>query len=194
MMSNLWPKMTSALVSCALLMLIPAVAGAADKKPAGQIVASDQDKNGKPDHWQTYDSDGRSILVASDTNQDGKPDYWKHPVRGLVILRERDRNFDGKVDDRQLTDFIYDSTLKFNRHLPLWHELDGNFDGTIDMYRVRGQKKPLPDRTGQPIDPAPWSEAKEISKTSDRRLSQAEKTITREQVRQMNARHELSGR
>lgn len=165
---------------------------AADKKLAGQTIASDQDKNGRPDHWTTYSASGVKVLIASDTNGDGRPDSWKHPLQALLILREKDLNFDGKVDDRQVTDFLYDKNLKFNRHMFVWREADENFDGKIDLYRVRGQKKPFPDKVGQSMDAAPWSEAKEASEEMSRLIAASEDTRTVDRVRQMNARQDLA--
>lgn len=179
---------------CASLALVSAsgTALAADPKLAGKTVPSDQDKNGKPDHWVTYDDRGVRALIASDTNGDQKPDSWKHPIRAMMILREKDRNFDGRVDDRQVTDLIYDKNLKFDRHLYLWKESDDNHDGTIDTYRVRGEKNPVPNRVGQKMDPLPWSFAKEAAAESEQQSRAAEKTVAGEQVRQMNARLESS--
>lgn len=175
------------------VVIIPA-AHAANPKLAGQTIASDQDKNGKPDHWETYDSRGVKVLVASDTNNDGKPDYWKHPIRGMMLLREKDRNHDGAVDDRQVTDFIYDKTLKFNRHLYVTREADENYDGKIDLYRVRGERKPVPDKTGQLMDAAPWSvekDAAERNGTTTKRARQSGADKVEELVRQMNARQDM---
>ncbi len=180
------------LVLLTALNFASSAAQAADLKLAGKTVQADQDKDGKPDHWITYDSQGVRALIASDTNGDGKPDSWKHPLRGMTILRERDRNFDGRVDERQVTDFIYDKTLKFNRHLYIWKESDGNHDGVIDLYKVRGEKSPKPDRVGQKMDPSPWSEAKEAAAEAQRKLTDAENSAEVEQVRQMNARQGLN--
>lgn len=179
---------TVAAVCCGIL-LSASQALAADPKLAGKTVPVDQDKNGKPDHWVTYNEKGVRVLIASDTNGDAKPDYWKHPIKAMMILREKDRNFDGRVDDRQVTDFIYDKVLKFNRHLYLWRESDDNYDGKVDVYKVRGEKEPKPDRRGQAIDPAPWSEVKEAALAAQQSQAAADRSPEKEQVAQMNARH-----
>jgi hypothetical protein len=164
---------------------------AADPALAGKTVPADQDKDGRPDHWVTYNANGVRALIASDTNGDGKPDSWKHPIRGMMILKEKDRNFDGRVDDRQVTDFVYDKTLKFNRHLYQWRETDDDFDGIVDTYRVRGEKTPNPDRRGTRIDPAPWSEAKEAAIAKERAAQSSGGSAAKEQVLQMNARQAI---
>lgn len=161
---------------------------AADPKLAGQTVPADQDRDGRPDHWITYNDNGVRVLISSDTNGDGKPDYWKHPIRGLMILKERDTNFDGRVDDRQVSDFIYDKALKINRNLYLWRETDTDFDGTVDVYKVRGNKNPVPDHRGQKMDVTPWSVSKEAAQEQ---AKAAAGSVEMEQVRQMNARQAM---
>jgi hypothetical protein len=179
-----------AVVGCVGLGWLAPAAQAADPKLAGQTVPADQDKNGKPDHWVTYNAQGVRVLIASDTNADGRPDVWRHPIRAMMILREHDRNFDGRVDERQVTDFIYDRILKFSRHVYLWRESDDDYDGKIDTHKVRGEKEPKPDRRGQTIDPAPWSEAKEAAIAAQQpSRDAAAKTAEKEQVAQMNARY-----
>lgn len=173
--------------------MMPTAAEAAKPELAGKTVPSDQSKDGKMDHWETYDSRGVKVLIASDTNQDGRPDYWKHPIHAMNILREKDRNYDGRIDQRQATDFIYDKVLKFQRHLYVWIESDDNFDGVIDVYRVRGVREPSPNRIGQKIDQTPWSSAKEAKIAVEKRKAAAEKTRAGEQVKQMNARQSMAG-
>ena len=179
-------------VCAAVFLSVSAGALAADMKLAGKTVPVDLNNDGKTDHWKTYDARGVQVLVTKDTNHDGKPDSWLHPVRGMVIFREQDRNFDGRVDDRQTTDFIYDNVLKFSRHLYLWREADDNFDGVVDVYRVRGNKNPTPNHEGQKMDVTPWSEAKEAAAAQEQSKAASEKTASTEQVRQMNARQDLS--
>jgi len=123
---------------------------------AGKKHHREADKNfdGKVDRWDYYDEEEVYRRTAKDTNQDGKPDSWMfHEPGGAVKLREYDLNFDGKVDKRQLTEFTMDKRLKIPRHLYIWKEEDKDFDGVIDAYRVRGEKDPVPNRLGQPIDP-----------------------------------------
>ena len=174
-----------------LVMTASTAVFAANPDLAGQTVSADQNKDGKPDHWVTYNDEGVRVLIASDTNDDGKPDFWKHPIRGLMILKEKDLNFDGRVDDRQVSDFVYDKTLKFNRNLYVWREIDSNYDGVVDVYKVRGNKNPVPDHRGQKIDTSPWSIAKEAAMEQEQNASGGAKSAEAEQVRQMNARQAM---
>jgi hypothetical protein len=179
----------AALTAVFLMAAVPALA--AKPELAGQTIPSDQNADRKPDHWESYDSRGVKVLVASDTNLDGKPDYWKHPIRAMMILRERDRNFDGRVDERSVTDFIYDRALKFNRHLSLWRESDDDFNGAIDVYKVRGEALPKPDRRGLQIDPAPWSIAKD-AKTNSAKSADAATSLEKTQIDQMNLKQSMT--
>ncbi|MBP9733936.1 MAG: hypothetical protein KBD07_06165 [Candidatus Omnitrophica bacterium] len=174
-----------------LQMMTSTTALAANPELAGQTVAVDQSKDGKPDHWVTYNESGVRVLIASDTNQDGRPDYWKHPIRGMMILKEKDLNYDGRVDERQVTDFVYDRTLKISRHVYTWREADTDFDGVVDVYKVRGEKNPVPDHRGEKMDATPWSIAKEAAIEKERKASETSKSAEAEQVRQMNERQSL---
>ncbi|MCG3175613.1 MAG: hypothetical protein MOGMAGMI_00546 [Candidatus Omnitrophica bacterium] len=37
--------------------------------------------------------------VATDQNKDGKPDQWEHYENGVIARLETDTNYDGKVDE-----------------------------------------------------------------------------------------------
>lgn len=37
--------------------------------------------------------------VATDQNKDGKPDQWEHYEAGIITRLESDTNFDGQVDE-----------------------------------------------------------------------------------------------
>ncbi len=105
--------------------------------------------------WETiyyYNSKGMRRRGETDKNGDGKPDYWRFFERSQAILKEYDLNFDGKVDKRQLTSFQYHRATKMHRHLYIWYEADTDFDGIIDVYKVRGEREPKPDKKGQEID------------------------------------------
>ena len=118
-------------------------------------VRREADKNfdGKIDQWDYYDHEEAYRSTAKDTNLDGKPDKWRYIEGPGVNLHEYDKNFDGKIDSRWLSQFMMDKRLKFPRHLYIWKEEDQDFDGVIDVYRVRGEKDPQPTRIGTPIDP-----------------------------------------
>ncbi len=184
-------SMRAAFFIALVLLISSAPALAAKPELAGQTVPSDQNQDGKVDHWEIYNTKGVRILVASDTNADGKADSWKHPIRAMLILREKDRNHDGSVDERMVTDFIYDKTLKIHRHLPLWREIDEDHDGKIDVYRVRGEQNPVPDRRGEAMDLSPWSEAKEAAIAKAQEDAAAKKSMESDNVQQMNARQAL---
>lgn len=95
-------------------------------------------------------------VKASDTNGDGKPDKFYTFLKGrMLVLREYDRNFDGKIDRRALAEW---GTIRYGPgqppmpgYLNLWSEEDNDFDGKIDVYKERGNKNPPRDRIGKPI-------------------------------------------
>ena len=123
--------------------------------------AVDQDGDGKPERWDTFDSHGQMKTLASDSNHDGKPDFFQEYLKGRdLVLREYDRNFDGKIDERMLMQWDNNKKLPtFVRGKPgwipipgytwLWIEEDNDFDGKIDVYDERGNDHPSKTRIGQ---------------------------------------------
>ncbi len=121
----------------------------------------DQDGDGKPERWDVFDSHGQMKNLASDSNHDGKPDYFQELLKGRdLVLREYDRNYDGKIDERML--MRWDNNKKiptFVRGKPgwiptpgytwIWIEEDNDFDGKIDVYGERGHGHPSKARIGQ---------------------------------------------
>jgi hypothetical protein len=49
---------------------------------------------------KSQSSDMKPTQVASDTNKDGKPDRWEKYENGVIVSVEADANFDGVVDER----------------------------------------------------------------------------------------------
>lgn len=115
--------------------------------------------------WFTYDDQGELKIVAKDTNKDGKPDSFTTFLKGRnLVLRESDRNFDGKIDRRWLTQWnagrrlplgLINNRLEYVTvpgYTTLWSEEDNDFDGKIDAVTERGNQNASKERIGKPID------------------------------------------
>ena len=127
--------------------------------------ALDEDKDGKIDAWFKYDNEGHLKKTARDTNKDGIPDTFTEMPKGRnLVLRESDRNFDGQIDRRWLTEWDPNKRLMtgMNRnnipqytavpgYVTLWAEEDNDFDGKIDVFHEKGNKNPSKERLGKPI-------------------------------------------
>ncbi len=123
----------------------------------------DRDGDGKPEQWVTYDSQGKTKSIAKDSNHDGKPDLFQEMLKGRnLVLKESDRNYDGKIDQRVLQQWDANkriTTFMNGRpgHIPnpgytwIWKERDNDFDGKIDDYLERGNKNPSKEKIGQPM-------------------------------------------
>lgn len=123
----------------------------------------DTDFDGKKDRWISYDAEGKTKTISKDTNHDGKPDSFQEMLKGRnLILKESDRNYDGKIDQRALqqwdankriTTFMdgRPSTIPNPGYTWIWKEQDNDFDGKIDDYLERGNKNPSKEKIGQPI-------------------------------------------
>jgi len=97
-----------------------------------------------------------------DKNHDGKPDQFYTFVKGReLVIKEYDRNFDGKIDRRLFTRWDASKTIPLMigdrfTHTPnpgyeiLSKEEDNDFDGTIDVYFDKKDKTKT--KTGQPMD------------------------------------------
>jgi hypothetical protein len=92
---------------------------------ASFIRTEDQNGDGRPDIWRTYDLQGRLSEVAVDTNFDGRSDVREFYERSFLIRRESDRDFNGRVDLVQ--------EFEPTTHEPLRSVVDVDFDGTADL-------------------------------------------------------------
>ena len=123
----------------------------------------DSDFDGKVDKWITYDSEGKAKIIARDTHHGGKPDSFETFLKGReLVLKEYDRNFDGRIDKRALMQWDANKKIAIVMNgrvnsIPnpgyvwLWKEEDNNFDGKIDVYQERGNKNPSTDKIGKEI-------------------------------------------
>ena len=68
-----------------------------DEKLAVKQVASDTNKDGKPDRWEYYE-EGVLVRVEADSNFDGKIDETGIVENGKIVKVEKDSDYDGKVD------------------------------------------------------------------------------------------------
>ena len=132
------------------------------KFKGGFRTAAENDLNfdGKVDSWDFYDSKGILSRTAKDRNGDGKPDQFNHMLKGrMTVLKESYRNFDGRIDRRQLDQW---GMRKFGPGIPavpgyitVWMEEDTDYDGKVDVYKEKGNRSPSKARIGQPIDTPP---------------------------------------
>lgn len=143
----------------------------------GKKQAAHQDKNfdGKSDFWATYRK-GVPWRYWSDKDFDGVVDYFQQFVQGrAVVLRERDRNNDGKIDSRALMvwgDQKIPGSVSSNGqvsyitvpgYLTRIRIEDSDFDGKIDLYKNREASKEQRDaRIGKPFKQEPWSGEAEL--------------------------------
>ena len=68
-----------------------------DEKMLIKSIASDSNKDGKPDRWEYYDQ-GVLVGVEADSNFDGKIDEKGVIKNGRVVEVEKDSDYDGKPD------------------------------------------------------------------------------------------------
>ena len=107
------------------------------------------------------------------------------------MLKEYDRNFDGRIDQRKLVTWSPER-LKIPGqgaipgYVPLWVEGDDDFDGLIDVYTEKGNKNPSNQKIGKPIDVQPTP-----AHDSPQQSSAANKPSDSEQqkIRQLNDQH-----
>ena len=124
--------------------------------------AEDKNHDGKMDHWYWRDSKNHLVRQAVDNNGDGKPDQFYTFIHGGrdFVIREYDRNFDGKIDKRLLVHWDAGKTIPILNgtrmtRIPnpgygsVWKEEDNDFDGMIDVYVDKRDKTKT--RVGQKI-------------------------------------------
>jgi hypothetical protein len=91
----------------------------------GWIRSEDRNRDGRPDIWRFYDARAELTRVATDTNFDGRSDQQDYYAHGALIRRERDRNFDDRVDLIE----SFDPTS----HEQIRSVVDVDFNGTADL-------------------------------------------------------------
>jgi hypothetical protein len=111
--------------------------------PAAHILSGDQNGDGRPDIWRTYDSQGRLAEVAVDTNFDGRADVNEYYERGALIRRESDRDFNDRVDLVQEFDRTTQEQVRSVE--------DVDFDGTADLLILFRDGQPVFSKTATPI-------------------------------------------
>ena len=77
---------------CVAAQEVPAPAQTMPKE-----VASDTNKDGKPDRWEHY-SNGTIVSVEADTDGDGTIDEKGYFDKGKLVKVEKDTDNDGKMD------------------------------------------------------------------------------------------------
>jgi len=111
---------------------------------------ADRNGDGKIDHWTWLDEEGAARRIGMDTNANGVVDRAQLMIdKRRVILKENDRNHDGKVDDRSLNRRGLDRQGVL-RHIWIWKETDDNFDGIVDKFLKRDGVL-VADTTGKPM-------------------------------------------
>jgi hypothetical protein len=108
---------------------------------ASFVRTEDQNGDGRPDIWRTYDVHGRLSEVAVDTNFDGRSDVREFYERSVLIRRESDRDFNGRVDLVQ--------EFEPTTHEPLRSVVDVDFDGTADLMVLFRDGQPVFSRRAQ---------------------------------------------
>ena len=115
----------------------------------------DGDKDGFKETVKYYDDAGRLHRTSKDLNKDGKPDHFMLRLEGHSVLREGDRNFDGKIDDRKWQEW---GERRLGPGLPtvpgyrtVRKEADNDYDGKIDEYTEKGNKEASKTKIGQPF-------------------------------------------
>jgi hypothetical protein len=67
-----------------------------DDYPIGARI--DRNRDGNPDFWEQYTTNGILLTVRLDENFDGKPDLWLYYSAGNIELSETDTDFNGIPD------------------------------------------------------------------------------------------------
>jgi hypothetical protein len=124
---------------------------------AQSVRTDDRNGDGRPDVWRTYDREGLVIEQAIDSNFDGRSDVHEYYVRGALVHRESDRNFDDRID--LVEDF--DATT----HEHVRSVIDSDFDGTADLLVLFQGGRPVFSKwapsaqttAGDPVDARPGS-------------------------------------
>ncbi len=90
---------------------------------AAELRTSDENGDGKPDHWFVIEN-GEVVEYRADANFDGRVDaLTRYAGPDKLAYEEYDYNLDGVMDD-----FYYYENGKLVKR-----EVDSNFDGRVDL-------------------------------------------------------------
>jgi hypothetical protein len=113
--------------------------------PAARVRTADQNGDGRPDVWRTYNRQGQLSEVAVDTNFDGRADVQEYYERGALVRRESDRDFNDRVDLVQ----EFDPTTREQ----VRSVVDVDFDGTADLLVLFRGGEPVFSKWARPVAP-----------------------------------------
>jgi hypothetical protein len=129
-------KYLSARLVALLCVLSCASVAAIGVWPAHRDIQTvDQNGDGRPDVWRTYDSRGQLTKIEVDSNYDGSPDIQEYYQQGFLVRRESDRNFNGQTD---LVEDFDPQTHGQTRSV-----VDIDYDGTADILVLFRDGRPV---------------------------------------------------
>ncbi len=182
----------------------------------------DRDGDGKTDRWVDYDNAGKRARAEEDRDHDGKTDVWVHYGKGfvreakdsdgdgkfdeistrmkgrLVLLKEEDRNKDGRIDKRKWSEWGSRRIAPGQPELPgyqtIWREEDNDYDGKIDQYFMKGDRAASAQRIGKSIDGAPFkTEEERAAEPAAARSGGDTQSPSEQHIARMNEKYELDG-
>src|SRR5216684_8801544 len=111
------------------------------RAPLGGTQTEDLNRDGRPDVWRSYNSDGRVVTVSVDTNFDGRSDVQEFYENGALVRRESDRDFNDQIDLVQEFD---QATQQIVRSVA-----DVNYDGVADLLVLFQDGRPVYSKWAQ---------------------------------------------
>lgn len=104
----------------------------------------DVDHDGKKETQKIYEN-GALKRIVRDTNGDSKPDEFKEFLKGRdLVMTEKDRNFDGKIDQRMVKEWQMRRLIYGQPPIPgyvtLSKDEDNDFDGKFELHWERSKK------------------------------------------------------
>ncbi len=164
------------------------------------VERGDRNLDGRIDYERLHNAKGRMIQEFQDSNADEKWDkFFTYPFATRdFVLREADRNFDGKIDRRSFSEWDANKSVVIpqgNRmtrtpmpgYSVVWSEDDNDFDGLIDVYANREDKtKDLKGSKMNIASSAPPEEKPEEVQDSGSAVYESE---SQRRVQELNEKH-----
>jgi hypothetical protein len=138
-------RLHRALVFSVCVIACAAVAATCLPIPATYVHSADQNGDGRPDIWRTYNRHGQLAQVAVDTNFDGRADVREFYEGDALVRRESDRDFNDRVD---LTQDFDPTTRQLVRSVA-----DVDFDGIADLLVLFRDGQPVYSKWVTPAAP-----------------------------------------